>query len=136
MRSTCTPTDRFIYLTIYILVYTIIKLCILLFFFFLQNSLFGIRIPHALHGRNVHQDVRPRHSNILRLGVQSFRLCRHCGLHIRSRVVGRQRWFVRSVRTQSIEAVTNIQSDEVSVEFYALTLRYCSITRKNNYKSI
>lgn len=78
------------------------------------HSLFGVRVPHAVHGRNVHQNVRARHTDILRFSVQPFRLRRHHGLHIRGRVVGRQRRFVRSVRAESIEAVADIQSDKVN----------------------
>lgn len=72
------------------------------------HSLFGVRVPHAVHGRNVHQNVRARHTDILRFGVQPFRLRRHHGLYIRGRVVSRQRRLVRSVRAESVEAVADI----------------------------
>lgn len=77
----------------------------------------GVRVPRAFHDGDVGEDVRSGSAHLLRVGVQSVRLCRHQRVHIRGGLVLSQGRVFWSVRAKGPTVTEDIQSECV---FFAL----------------
>lgn len=74
-----------------------------------------ICVPWSIHDGDVDQNVCPRCPKILRISVQSIRLCGHLWLHIRGDLVSAERRFIRFVRVACAAPVAHLQSDQILV---------------------
>ena len=79
-------------------------------------------VPRPLHLRDVDQDVRARTTDLLRVGLQSFRLRGHLRLHLRGRLVhGEAGVIVRPLSAPRPPPTAHLQSDQVS-RFFVINL--------------
>lgn len=83
-----------------------------------DDRLCRVCLPRFVYDGDVHQDVRPRAEDLLRVVVQSVRLRRHQWLDFRGHLVGFQIRLVRSLGAPSSETSSCLQSYQVSGIFF------------------